>query len=235
MINFEHLIAAYRQSGFLHHAILVERSHEALAAVREFVEKDIGMAITGNPDVFIIEGESLGIDEARELRRRQEMGALEGSRKIFIVAVHTMTSEAQNALLKTLEEPTEGTHLFFIVPHAEALLPTLRSRMVRVALAPRGEADDNTALAKAFLQAKTPAERMHLLKPLLDAKDKAQAAAFFDRLIAQLRPDPAFPSVQAASVLTDLLRARSYLAGRSPSVKILLEHVSGTLGQSSVS
>jgi hypothetical protein len=236
MTSFAAFIEEFRQTGFLHHAVLIEGAGEqALVKVRDFVAQELEIAMLGNPDVFVFESDSLGIDEARELRRRQEMRAFGSTTlttggpplKIFIVVVQTVTSEAQNALLKTLEEPTVGTHLFFIVPHAEALLPTLRSRMTIVQIPEVRKQSDASNLAKTFLDAQTIAQRMRLLKPILDAKDKAEAVRFFDALIRLLRNANTLTSEGTPQTLTELLRFRGYLAGRSPSVKLILEHVVG--------
>ncbi len=54
------------------------------------------------------------------------------SRVIIIEDAHLLGTEAQNALLKTLEEPPEGTLLILTVSHEQALLPTIRSRAATI-------------------------------------------------------------------------------------------------------
>jgi len=62
---------------------------------------------------------------------------VEGERRVVIVReAERLGNEAQNALLKTLEEPPDGTTLVLQTSRIEALLPTVRSRVVRVPLAP---------------------------------------------------------------------------------------------------
>lgn len=228
MTSFNTLAEDFRR-GELHHAYLIEGERDgSLVALRAWIETDLLMPIAGNPDVWSSVGETFGIDEARELRHRQEQSAFNSGRKIFIVAAHVMTSEAQNALLKVSEEPTAGTHLFFIVPYREGILPTLRSRMVMVSFAIKDAAQN--ADVTTFLKARSIAERLKVVKPLIDEKDKAAAAAFVDALIARLRGTGgtlAAPGV--ASTLTDLLCCRGYLASRSPSVKMILEHAVGII------
>jgi DNA polymerase III gamma/tau subunit len=58
--------------------------------------------------------DTLGIDEARELSRRQRLSG----GHIFIIAAGTITREAQNALLKTFEEPAPDTYFMLIIPRA---------------------------------------------------------------------------------------------------------------------
>jgi DNA polymerase-3 subunit gamma/tau len=66
-------------------------------------------------DVLEIDAASnRGIDEIRELRERVRFAPVEGRSKIYIIdEVHMLTTEAFNALLKTLEEPPE--HVVFIL------------------------------------------------------------------------------------------------------------------------
>ena len=54
----------------------------------------------------------LELTKRRALKDAQTRGAFGGSRKIFIIGANSFTREAQNALLKTFEEPTAGTHFF---------------------------------------------------------------------------------------------------------------------------
>jgi DNA polymerase-3 subunit delta' len=53
-------------------------------------------------------------------------------RFVIIDPAEAMLPAAANALLKTLEEPPEGTGFFLIATHGSALLPTIRSRCQRI-------------------------------------------------------------------------------------------------------
>ena len=62
--------------------------------------------------------------------------------KVFIVdEAHLLGPDAQNLLLKTLEEPPEGTVIILVTPAGEELLPTIRSRCQRVPFLPLADAD----------------------------------------------------------------------------------------------
>lgn len=61
-----------------------------------------------------------------------------GARVAIIEAAHRMTEDAQSAFLKTLEEPPRGTTLILCADDEERLLPTIRSRCVRLRLGPTG-------------------------------------------------------------------------------------------------
>ncbi len=72
----------------------------------------------------------LGIDVIRqEIIDKVGMKPFIGRNKVFIILdAELMSRAAQNALLKTLEEPPPNTYLFLISEHLGALLPTIRSR-----------------------------------------------------------------------------------------------------------
>lgn len=83
------------------------------------------------------EGRNLKVSEIRAAEQRLRLRPLEGSRKVLVLErAHTMTPEAQNALLKTLEEPPGDATLILTTSRPNVLLPTVRSRCQRVPFAP---------------------------------------------------------------------------------------------------
>ena len=89
---------------------------------------------SGNhPDVFIIEPEgsssSIRIEKIRDIIYQASLKPYEARKKIFIINdAEDMTDEAQNALLKVLEEPPENHILILIASNISGLLPTVLSR-----------------------------------------------------------------------------------------------------------
>ena len=78
------------------------------------------------------------VDQVRDVvDRRLALKRFEGRRRFVVVdPADAMNAQAQNALLKTLEEPPEDTTLVLVASSPDALLPTIRSRCLRVAFAP---------------------------------------------------------------------------------------------------
>ena len=77
------------------------------------------------------EGKAIGIEAARKLEQFLALkvpGKTAHDRVIIIEDAHLLTVEAQNALLKTLEEPPAGTILILTANHEQTVLPTIRSR-----------------------------------------------------------------------------------------------------------
>jgi len=84
-----------------------------------------------HPDLHIIEpdGRSVKIDQIRELRRKIAMKPFSAQRHIVIIhQADRMTTEAQNALLKSLEEPEGGTVFFLVTEQQGTMLQTIVSR-----------------------------------------------------------------------------------------------------------
>ncbi|MEN0019609.1 MAG: hypothetical protein AAF747_01845 [Planctomycetota bacterium] len=88
-------------------------------------------------------------------RTRSSSVAGEGlATKVFIVdEAHLLGREAQNLLLKTLEEPPAGTVIMLVTPSEERLLPTIRSRCQRVAFGPLSD-DELASWAATELEPK---------------------------------------------------------------------------------
>ena len=207
---------------------VVSGGPERLQDVLSFLREE-GIETEGNPDMYIRAYKQFGIDEARELRERASLRAL-GKRRIFVIAVPDLNREAQNALLKTLEEPPGDALFFFVLPSPESLLPTLRSR-VQILQIERGR--ETRTDAKIFLAA-TPEKRMDMLKPLLEKgdddpsetgkrshgagkRDLGAILAFLSSLEEKLEKSP--------GGLKTVYRTRKYITDKGALVRPLLEQV----------
>lgn len=84
-----------------------------------------------NPDFQIIEpdGNTIKIEQIREIQKKVLEKPIISSKKIYIINdSHKMTKEAQNCLLKTLEEPPEYITIILIGTNESAFLSTIKSR-----------------------------------------------------------------------------------------------------------
>lgn len=92
-----------------------------------------------HPDSFWIEprgkGRVIKVEEVRGLIQRMEKTAFEGGYKSgVILAADRMNPNSQNALLKTLEEPSPNTVLLLVTDAPQLLLPTIVSRCQKLVL-----------------------------------------------------------------------------------------------------
>lgn len=90
-----------------------------------------------HPDVSVVVKDpaatALKIEQIRELEENIYLKPFEGKMKVFIIEeAADMTEEAQNALLKTLEEPPADSILVLLTSNEQNLLETIRSRCLRL-------------------------------------------------------------------------------------------------------
>jgi DNA polymerase-3 subunit delta' len=118
-------------------------------------------------DVLIVEpgdNDSIKIEQVRDVIDRAAYRPFEGRRRVVIVdGADALVAQAQNALLKTLEEPPSASMFILVTSRPDSLLPTVRSRCPRLgfrALTPqeiatalmqrgRGESDARATAAAA--------------------------------------------------------------------------------------
>jgi len=136
------------------------------------------------------------VDQVRDLvDHRLSLRRYEGRRRFVVIdPADAMNPQAQNALLKTLEEPPDDTTLVLVASAADSLLPTIRSRCLRVPFGPipadeivrrleaEGHAPDRARLAAALCGGS-------LGKALaLDDEELGERREVLER-VAALRPD----------------------------------------------
>lgn len=92
-----------------------------------------------HPDVQVVgeEEKSISVDTIRALRDQLALRPFEANRHITLIPrADRMTAQAQNALLKTLEEPAGGNVFFLLTDQPGAMLPTIVSRCRRLRFSP---------------------------------------------------------------------------------------------------
>ena len=93
------------------------------------------------------------LEQIREITQFLSRSALEASRKVVVLEqAETMAEAAANGLLKTLEEPGQGT-LILIAPSTESLLPTLVSRCQRIPFYRLAQSDMEQVLRRTGYEA----------------------------------------------------------------------------------
>ncbi len=97
-----------------------------------------------HPDVLIeapLKG-SIRIDRIRNLQAFFKYSPIEAPYRVIVIDdAHTMNRAAQNALLKTLEEPPSFGVLILITSKPSSLLPTVLSRLRKIKFAPLARSD----------------------------------------------------------------------------------------------
>lgn len=119
----------------------------------------------GRSDFDHTPSRDIRVEQVRALQERLAFRALESKYKVsLLVGADAMNPQAQNALLKTLEEPPKDTVLVLITAMPDRLLPTIRSRCAKAWFSPL----DDALVAKKLLE---------LSKKKLDEAQAKQVAA----------------------------------------------------------
>jgi len=114
----------------------------------------IQTASDNNPDLITPQRQkenSIGVDDIRKMRADVQIKPYSSSRKIYILEdAEKMTPAAQNALLKTLEEPPSYAVIILLADGTSAFLPTIMSRCVTLPLRPVPEKAVEDCLEERF-------------------------------------------------------------------------------------
>ncbi|MBU1046270.1 hypothetical protein KKH36_00630 [Patescibacteria group bacterium] len=222
----------------LHHAYLLEGEKESVfKELILFLENDLNFQTSANPDFYLGDFDSFGINDGRVIKDFQSKKTLAGDKQIIIIQTNFITNEAQNSLLKMFEEPTENTHIFLIIHSSENLLTTLKSRLQIVKFQRDNLTND---FVDDFLKASI-SERFDLIKVFLpkttnDKADKAGAIQFLNNLEKDLYIKfKQNNEKDLKNIFQEIIQNRSYLSDRSPSVKMILEHISQIIPRSPTS
>ncbi len=137
----------------------------------------ISTAKGNNFDVIEMDAASnRGIDDIRSLKEKIILSPGAGRKKIYIIdEVHMLTTEAFNALLKTLEEPPEHVIFILATTDPQKLPATVRSRLIGITFE---KAKENEVVRQLTRVAKS--EKLDISEESLKAIAKASDGAFRD-------------------------------------------------------
>lgn len=161
-------------------------------------------------DLFILTLDTaIGIEQIREVNKFAQHPPLQHDQKhIVILNADTLTLEAQNALLKLLEEPPLHTQMILCAPHTQSFLDTILSRcvIIRDSQIHPIPSTLNPTLLVPILQIAPPA-RLALIPT--SAKTAEGATSFCRSLICEaetiLQTQPNQPTAYNLSLLTTCL------------------------------
>ena len=191
-----------------------------------------------HPDVIVLEPSDTGairIEPVREVIDRANYRPFEGRRRVVIVdEADALVAQAQNAMLKTLEEPPSASVFVLVSSMADTLLPTVRSRCrpLRFGELPAAEVAEVLVRDHQYSQSDAraaAAEAAGSVGRALESRglDVSEAREAAQRLLHQTArmPDPARRIAAAQELVgkaTTGNRDREYLAVRLRALASLL-------------
>lgn len=190
-----------------HHAFLIRGSKADAELLYGELLKDTSV------EVSLIYEKNFTIDTAREIKDIASQTVFKSARYI-IAAAYTVGHEAQNALLKTLEELAGSKKLIFFVENHDGLLATFISRFSKEL--DEVKVNHDQASKKMFTIPSLLTEVEEICKAIKDEEvTKSRAAQFLDELIMHKKAD--------TEKVRTLLYFKSCLVRPSASIKQLLE------------
>jgi len=213
-----------------HHAFLLISERESVLDV--FLKETLDFNPNNNLDYWSKDIETFGIEDSRELKTVHLRKAFKkGDKKVFVVKTRFFTLEAQNSLLKILEDPRPNSFFVFILPTKENIIPTLLSRFFLIEESPYAiKASSETELEfeiSVFLEL-SPAARIKTLSKIISSKEKQIALVFLDKLEQFLRENIDFRSVENKNKIESfeiIMRSRTNLNVTGASIKMILENL----------
>lgn len=203
-----------------HHAVLVEGDRSATLEMLLDRLKDKGFG-NNHPDLNIFDFEQLTIDDARNIIASSLGLPIAGDKKYIVVSFGDITREAQNALLKVLEEPSSSSRFVLSTTNSNILIPTLRSRLYIVN---DKSLDAETDYAQVFLDSNI-SERLKMVEKMIkdykDSGSKKEIREFLLSLISAMNKNPD----KYRDTLVSTIESLGYLDTKGSSLKILLESV----------
>lgn len=146
-----------------------------------------------NPDFNIIEpdGNSIKIEQIREKVKRVYEKPIVSNRKVYIINnSELMTKEAQNSLLKTLEEPPEYVTIILIASNDNMFLPTIKSRCTKIMFNKLSRDELRKVLENKYNYTDIPDITFKIadgsIKSALNIKDKEQDYLKVDKIFGNL-------------------------------------------------
>lgn len=213
----------------VHGLLLVGAQGSGKASVAHYLAKQIlqtSESLTTQPYVRLLQPDEKGtipIEVVRELQRFLRLrvpGEARIRRAVVIEDAGALSTEAQNALLKILEEPPEDTVLILTVADESSLLQTVRSRLQTMPILPPSKDDllkyfmktyDDKQVSQAyFLSGGLPGLMTVLLSeqqdhPLFQAVAMAKAALSKDKFEKLLLIDELAKQKQRAGLFCEAL------------------------------
>ena len=219
------ILALFKQEH-PHHFYLVEGMSKDSSS--DFFER-----IKEIEDAHLWSYDTLGVEEAKQIREKHSERSWKGGRQVFVVFALSVTHEAQQSLLKMFEEPKSETHFVLIVPDATSILPTVKSRAQYVRF--NDSSNEYGKAAQDFI-ASPKEKRIAYVAELIKSHEDDEASGglrlaasqFIVALVQELLKQEA-NLIEKKAFLKDALTMREYLDARGASVKMILEHFALTL------
>ena len=164
--------------------------------------------IINNPDFLCIEpdGNSIKIDQIRNLQKEIQEKPIISNKKVYIIDdADLMTKEAQNCLLKTLEEPPKFAVIILIGSNENAFLPTIKSRCMILHFNILSDLEIKSYLQEQYNELNVTQSMLDIaggsIGRAINLKDKQEQYSKVEEIINNLDKKDLIDIVQASEIL----------------------------------
>lgn len=213
-----------------HHAVLLVRGDRDTVGTNLFKELE-----KISPAHRFFNQTVLDIDTARSIVSWSKTPYHE--EKIALISFHTAGIEAQNTMLKMLEEPMNNVRFIILTSNKKNLLPTVISRLHYYETSSETVVSSTLSHAEEFLKTKNT-DRMKLssITKLLKQEDEKgrknrEGVRYFILSLSEIFQKTLIDKPQNARYVAEILQTASYSSDPSTSLKALLEYLSLLLPQ----
>lgn len=217
----------------LYHSYIVEGDGNDIAIeLLRFLE-DRGEIENNSLDVLSQSYESFNIENSLEIKNWHSQLGIGGGKKICIITTNFINREAEQTLLKIIEEPGVNTHFFIIVPDSSVLLPTIISRTHVVKIEQQKDIEiERRVINFIKLDAKERIDEVAIIiKENKDEENSGKLRHYATLFINELenifykRFKENINDEKIKFILGELKKSRGYLSTPGASVKMILEHL----------
>lgn len=197
-----------------HHACLIRQV--ALSVDKALLIYD---GVGGDGEVNQLTFSTVGIDEVRDIILKANLRPVNGDFSLLVVVASSITYEAQQALLKILEEPPATTRFLFVIPLDVNLIPTLLSRFLD--LSEKGSVSDDVLEMFNLFYHQSYSDRLKEISNRVSSKDNAWIAGMKVGLASYLDADNTL-GIEKTKACNFVLES---IGTRGASNKLLLEEL----------
>lgn len=224
------------KNNLLHHAYcILGNSYDVTNELEKLFKKELNFSTVNNPDFWYGEFDVMDIEDSRVIKSSHQNKPTAGDKKIFVVSANFITEKAQNAMLKLFEEPRGDTHFFLVLPSLNNIISTFRSRLFII---DTSGAEISLINPRNFLNMNI-GDRMKEVKKICESisdeeESKIEIIKFINSLEVALHADlrgldadkRGKMPMEKLRMFEELENIRQYAGEQSPSLKMLLEHIS---------
>lgn len=169
--------------------IIVNKSKDSQKEQLKLLLKRIfNKELKESPDIHVLNPEkenSIGIEDVKELQKTMRYKPFQEEKQVgIILQAEKLTTQAQNALLKTLEETTDTSIYILCVDNERNLLPTIKSRGIIIYSPAQIKDSKGREDLEDFLELE-PLEQFNSIEKY--SEDKDSSLAFINTLEERFR------------------------------------------------